>query len=231
MDSLTRTKLLVADWLDRDYAQLLFVSPHGFLLAYDGFEVSIDQLWVQLGPFDAEDWSLNIEQFHADEVGTLSERCMKDARPLLQKVLPQDFVSHVAFYRFLPGRVRWGRPPWYVMHWTKALDERFISSIIILISILKKITMTTQVLIHLPTDIAKRFREAIPARQRSLFVSQLLEKNLPDIDEHMYQLGLKAEQFDQANPQESQDIEVTLMDGLDSNETFDTSKLSALCQK
>ncbi len=91
--------------------------------------------------------------------------------------------------------------------------------------------MTTQVLIHLPTDIAKRFREAIPARQRSLFVSQLLEKNLPDIDEHMYQLGLKAEQFDHANPQESQDIEVTLMDGLDSNETFDTSKLSALCQK
>ena len=91
--------------------------------------------------------------------------------------------------------------------------------------------MTTQVLLHLPTDIAKRFREAIPARQRSMFVSQLLEKNLPDLDEHMYQLGLKAEQYDQANPQESQDLEVTLMDGLELNETFDTSKLIALCQK
>lgn len=81
----------MADWLDRDYAQLLFVSPHGFLLAYDGFELSIDQLWVQLCPFDAEDWDINIVRFHADEVGKLSSRCMPDARELLQKVHPQDF--------------------------------------------------------------------------------------------------------------------------------------------
>ena len=91
--------------------------------------------------------------------------------------------------------------------------------------------MTTQVLIHLPTEIARRFRNAIPARQRSAFVSKLLEQNLPNADEHMYELALQAEAFDRANPEESNELESTLMDGLDPNETFDIAKLSALCQK
>ena len=91
--------------------------------------------------------------------------------------------------------------------------------------------MTTQVLIRLPTEVARRFRNAIPARQRSAFIRKLLEQNLPNVDEHMYELALKAEAFDRANPGESNELKSTLMDGLDPNETFDSAKLFALCQK
>ena len=91
--------------------------------------------------------------------------------------------------------------------------------------------MTTQVLIRLPTEVARRFRNAIPARQRSEFVRKLLEENLPNVDEHMYDLALQAEAFDRANPQEVSELDATLMDGLDPNETFDNAKLLALCQK
>lgn len=91
--------------------------------------------------------------------------------------------------------------------------------------------MTTQVLIHLPSEVARRFRKAIPARQRSAFVCKLLEENLPNVDEHMYELALQAEAFDRANPEEVSELDATLMDGLDPNETFDTAKLVELCQK
>ena len=91
--------------------------------------------------------------------------------------------------------------------------------------------MTTQVLIRLPTEVARRFRNAIPARQRSEFVRKLLEENLPNVDEHMYELALQAEAFDRANPQEVSELDATLMDGLDPNETFDNAKLLTLCQK
>jgi hypothetical protein len=91
--------------------------------------------------------------------------------------------------------------------------------------------MTVQVLIRLPNEIARRFRDAIPARQRSEFVRKLLEQNLPNMDEHMHELALQAQAFDDANPEEANELESTLMDGLDPNETFDTAKLSALCQK
>jgi len=36
------------------------------------------------------------------------------------------------------------------------------------------------------------FRNAVPARQRSAFVGKLLDQNLPNADEHMYELALKA---------------------------------------
>ena len=91
--------------------------------------------------------------------------------------------------------------------------------------------MTTQVLIHLPTEIARRFRSAVPARQRSGFIRKLLEQSLPNVNDQMHQLALKAEAFDRANPGEIDELEATLMDGLDPNETFDNAKLFALCQK
>jgi predicted DNA-binding protein len=91
--------------------------------------------------------------------------------------------------------------------------------------------MTTQVLIRLPTEVARRFRNAIPARQRSEFVRKLLEENLPNVDDHMYELALQAEAFDRADPEEVSELDATLMDGLDPNETFDNAKLLALCQK
>ena len=46
-----------------------------------------------------------------------------------------------------------------------------------------------------------------------------------------HSLALKAEAFDRAHPEELNDLESTLMDGLDPNETFDNAKLFALCQK
>jgi hypothetical protein len=91
--------------------------------------------------------------------------------------------------------------------------------------------MSTQILIHLPAEVARRFRNAIPARQRSEFVRKLLEENLPNVDEHMHELALQAEAFDSANAEEVSELDATLMDGLDPNETFDSAKLSALCQK
>ena len=37
--------------------------------------------------------------------------------------------------------------------------------------------------------------------------------------------------FDRAHPEELTDLDATLMDGLDPNESFDAAKLAALCQK
>mgnify|MGYP006049234247 CR=1 FL=1 len=91
--------------------------------------------------------------------------------------------------------------------------------------------MTTQILIRLPNEVARRFRNAIPARQRSEFVRKLLEENLPNVDEQIYELAVKAEAFDRANPEDVSELDATLMDGLDPNETFDNAKLLALCQK
>jgi hypothetical protein len=91
--------------------------------------------------------------------------------------------------------------------------------------------MTTQVLIHLPTDLAIRFRQSVPARNRSSFVRSLLEKYLPDTDDALYQAALRAQAFDDANPDENVLFNIALLDGLDPNESFDIAKLNALCQK
>lgn len=91
--------------------------------------------------------------------------------------------------------------------------------------------MTTQIFIRFPTELARRFRNAVPTRQRSAFVCNLLEQNIPNADEYMYELALKAEAFDRANAEEPNELESTFMDGVDRSETFDTDKLFALCQK
>lgn len=88
-----------------------------------------------------------------------------------------------------------------------------------------------QVLIHLPTELAVRFRRTIPARSRSGYVQGLLEKSLPNTDEILYQAALKVQAYDDAHPEELADYENALMDGLDPDETFDIAKLNLLCQK
>lgn len=51
-----------------------------------------------------------------------------------------------------------------------------------------------QILLHLPEDLARRFKQAIPARQRSGFVQKLLEKALPEEgDDPLYQAALAVE--------------------------------------
>jgi hypothetical protein len=91
--------------------------------------------------------------------------------------------------------------------------------------------MTTQVLIHLPTELANRFRQSVPARNRSSFVRALLEKYLPDTDDVMYQAAVQAQSFDDANPDDMQAFALAAPDGLDPAESFDIAKLNALCQR
>jgi hypothetical protein len=62
-------------------------------------------------------------------------------------------------------------------------------------------------------------------------VRKLLEENLPTVDEQMYELAVKAEAFDRANSEEVSELDATLVDGLDPNESFDNAKLLALFQK
>jgi len=39
-----------------------------------------------------------------------------------------------------------------------------------------------QVLLHLPDDLARRFKQAVPPRQRSAYVEKLLRQHLPPED-------------------------------------------------
>ena len=88
-----------------------------------------------------------------------------------------------------------------------------------------------QMLIHLPDDLAARFRHCVPSRKRSGFVRGLLEHALPDPDEALYRLALKAEKDDAKHIAEAVAWDQTSGDGLDPDESFDTAKLALLCPK
>ncbi len=51
-----------------------------------------------------------------------------------------------------------------------------------------------QLLLHLPDSLAERFKQAVPARQRSAFVAGLLERALPEEDDPLYRIALEVEQ-------------------------------------
>ncbi len=50
-----------------------------------------------------------------------------------------------------------------------------------------------QLLLHLPDNLAERFKQAIPPRQRSAFVAGLLEQALPENDDPLYRIALEVE--------------------------------------
>ena len=50
-----------------------------------------------------------------------------------------------------------------------------------------------QLLVHLPEALAERFKQAIPARQRSAFVANLLEQALPEESDPLYLIALEVE--------------------------------------
>ena len=51
-----------------------------------------------------------------------------------------------------------------------------------------------QMLLHIPDGLAARFKQAVPARQRSGFVAKLLERALPADEDPLYLAALKVEQ-------------------------------------
>jgi hypothetical protein len=61
-----------------------------------------------------------------------------------------------------------------------------------LILIVKKENVM-QLLLHLPESLAERFKQAVPARQRSAFVAGLLEKAFPEEDDPLYRIALEVE--------------------------------------
>ena len=50
-----------------------------------------------------------------------------------------------------------------------------------------------QMLFHIPDPLAARFRQAVPPRQRSAFVTKLMEQALPEEDDPLYLLALEVE--------------------------------------
>ena len=50
-----------------------------------------------------------------------------------------------------------------------------------------------QLLLHIPDALAERFKQAVPARQRSAFVAKLLEQALPEENDPLYLVALEVE--------------------------------------
>ena len=50
-----------------------------------------------------------------------------------------------------------------------------------------------QVLLHLPDDLANRFKSSVPKKARSAFVADLLAKALPEQDDALFHLAMDVE--------------------------------------
>jgi hypothetical protein len=71
-----------------------------------------------------------------------------------------------------------------------------------------------QVLVHLPDDLADRFKSTIPKRLRSAFIADLLNKAIPEQEDALFKLALAVENDPGVSELES-DWEVTVGDGLE----------------
>ncbi len=49
-------------------------------------------------------------------------------------------------------------------------------------------------LFHIPDGVAERFKQAVPARQRSAFIARLMEEALPEDEDPLYKIALEVEQ-------------------------------------
>ena len=73
-----------------------------------------------------------------------------------------------------------------------------------------------QLLVYLPDDLAKRFKQAVPARQRSQFVQRLIQDALPDeTDDPIYRAALAVEQDEAFNDEMAEIERATVGDGLE----------------
>lgn len=71
-----------------------------------------------------------------------------------------------------------------------------------------------QVLLHLPDGLAARFKAAVPPRQRSAFVAELLERALPEDEDPLYLIALELEK-DEAFNQEMAEWDSVVGDGIE----------------
>lgn len=71
----------------------------------------------------------------------------------------------------------------------------------------------SKVLISIPDKIASRMRAAIPQKQRSKVIVQLIEKEIEKREKALYECAMAVEQ-DTALNQEMNDWDVTIQDGL-----------------
>jgi hypothetical protein len=78
--------------------------------------------------------------------------------------------------------------------------------------------MTTQLLVRLPDDLARRFKRSVAPRQRSRFIEKLLEDALPaaDLDDGdpLYQAALAVEQDQQLADEMAEWEAATIADGM-----------------
>lgn len=72
----------------------------------------------------------------------------------------------------------------------------------------------TSLLLSLPEDLAQRFRNSVPARSRSRFVAELLEREINRRENALYKAALAVE-ADDALGDEMSEWDVTSSDGLD----------------
>jgi ribosome biogenesis protein Nip4 len=75
-----------------------------------------------------------------------------------------------------------------------------------------------KVLISIPDSILSRLRAIIPNRQRSKFISSIVEKELKKLEQNLFHCALKVEQ-DKALNTEMKDWDATLNDGIE-NESW-----------
>jgi hypothetical protein len=76
---------------------------------------------------------------------------------------------------------------------------------------------TEQLLLRLPEELLRRFRRAVPSRERSRFVQHLLEQALPrgdSDDDPLYRAALEVERHAQLNAEMDEWESATLEDGL-----------------
>ena len=71
-----------------------------------------------------------------------------------------------------------------------------------------------QVLVHLPDDLANRFKSTVPKRLRSAFIANLLGKAIPEQEDAFFKLALEVENDPSVSELES-DWKVTIGDGLE----------------
>jgi metal-responsive CopG/Arc/MetJ family transcriptional regulator len=78
--------------------------------------------------------------------------------------------------------------------------------------------MTTQLLVHLPDELVRRFKRSVAARQRSKFIERLLQEALPEVessdDDPLYQTALAVERDKDLAAEMAEWEEATIGDGM-----------------